>query len=588
MKKKRLAALAVAFALVLSLSVSVLALNGISIGDVIGLVDSVDMGSFPSYNETSWNALSIDERRSALEDATRAIKGTPHFDNDFLNTSQAYDYYQNLIKAGNSVNFVTAPVQSMYGVIMLERAGQADFGLGFYNDNGHSGGKFGDNTVADTLNNDFLDYIQKYPYVGQDTPSTAYKFSNGYYVDWEPLLLGSAPVTYVLDDISHSGKRYGLRFYLHDETGKIIDMVEHKGFNEYHPLIICDVCGGGLFDNFTITSDGNYYFDYYPWDYPHTKYKDVRQSSTYGFPWWSQYGAPTAEPVVTDPVATGTDENGNEIQFNINSDGVTYEGNTYNYNDDNSVTINGNTYHITVNPADVNEDYCNQFLQQVINNYYNYYGTDSTPFDDKDIISAVKSVFTSLETFRSYCYSQLKQIGDYIFDGFNSMRSSMKTIIDNLKDILKQLKEINKSVGELTEEQEEKNNSDWADLISLFKDKVGWSALDKSMRNIQTAFFGERAYTQSSTGEIQVQILQKNAAPLNSSMPELSITYMGQSYNLYSLVPYFGSDIEPIKQFISLFLWVGFILAVFRSIPSILGGVGGLQKNTHFMSGDGD
>ena len=588
MKKKRLAALAVALALVLSLSVSVLALNGISIGDVIGLVDSVDMGSFPSYNETSWNALSIDERRSALEDATRAIKGTPHFDNDFLNTSQAYDYYHNLIKAGNSVNFVTAPVQSMYGAIMLERAGQADFGFGFYNDNGHSGGKFGDNTVADTLNNDFLDYLQKRPYAGTGILTTAYKFSNGYYVDWEPLYLHAINGSLG----GHTAELYGLRFYLHDETGTIIEIYDNKGTTAYTPLVLCKKCGGNLFDNFTLTSKGTYYFDYYQWKSPHPDTYIKQKSNEYLFPWWGKYGDLVDEPVDPDtvgPKATGTDDNGNQIEFNINSDGVTYEGNTYNYNNDNSVTINGNTYYITVNPNDVNDDYYKQFLQQVINNYYNYYGTDSTPFDDKDIISAVKSVFTSLETFRSYCYSQLKQIGDYISDGFNSMRASLKKIIDRLDDIIKYLKDISKNVEELTEEQEEKNKSDWADLISDFKDKVGWASLDKSMRNIQTAFFGQREYSvHSETGEIQVQILQKNAAPLASSMPNLSITYMGQSYNLYSCVAYLGGDIEPIKQFISLFLWVGFILSVFRSIPSILGGVGALQKDTHFLSKDGD
>lgn len=578
MKKKRLAALAVALALVLSLSVSVLALTGMSLGEWISI--GFNKGDFPDYTYAEWESMSIDERRAALEAPVIKYRGTPHFTDDFLSDSKSsHNAYEGFV---NGYSVVGGVIPNIASSVYLETMGQADLRLGFYNDDYND-------TVAGELNYDFLDYIQKYPYVGQDTPSTAYKFSNGYYVDWEPLLIGSGPNNFAVGDVIHSCKKYGLRFYLHDETGKIIDMVDHKGFNAYTPLIICDICGGALFDNFTITYDGQYYFDYYPWDYPHTKYKDVRQSSTYGFPWWSQYGAPTAEPVVTDPVATGTDENGIEIQFNINSDGVTYEGNTYNYNDDNSVTINGNTYHITVNPADVNEDYYNQFLQQVINNYYNYYGTDSTPFDDKDIISAVKSVFTSLETFRSYCYSQLKQIGDYIFDGFNSMRSSMKTIIDNLKDILKQLKKINKSVGELTEEQEEKNKSDWADLISDFKDKVGWASLDKSMRNIQIAFFGQREYSvHSETGEIQVQILQKNAAPLASSMPNLSITYMGQSYNLYSCVAYFGGDIDPIKQFISLFLWVGFILSVFRSIPSILGGVGALQKDTHFLSKDGD
>lgn len=574
MNKKRFVALAVALALVLSLSVSVVAISVLSIGDILQIISMTDSSIYTEYSEQEWATLSPSERLSQLNFVISDQKGTSYLNenSDLINdASLSYDYYckltDNVGRQGVSANFGTK--------MQFELDGVADFGMGYYSGSGQ---------VADTLNDDFLDYIQKYPYVGQDTPSTAYKFSNGYYVDWDPLDLGSGGgFAYSIDGVTHKSERYGLRFYLHDETGKIIDMVDHKGFNAYTPLVICDVCGGALFDNFTITSEGQYYFDYHSWDKNHrTSYFEVVQSAKYQFPWWSQYGTPTEEPVVTDPVATGTDENGNEIQFNINSDGVTYEGNTYNYNDDNSVTINGNTYHITVNPADVNEEYYNQFLQQVINNYYNYYGTDAKPFDDKDIISAIKSVFSSLETFRSYCYSQLKQIGDYIFDGFSAMRSSLKKIIDRLDDIIKYLKDISKNVEELTEEQEEKNKSDWADLISDFKDKVGWDSLDKSMRNIQTAFFGQREYSvRSETGEIQVQILQKDAAPLASSMPNFSITYMGQSYNLYSCVAYLGGDIDSIKQFISLFLWVGFILSVFRSIPSILGGVASLQDHSN-------
>ena len=587
MKKKRLAALAVALALVLSLSVSVLALNGISIGDVIGLVDSVDMGSFPSYNETSWNSLSIDERRSALEDATRAIKGTPHFDNDFLNTSQAYDYYQNLIKAGNSVNFVTAPVQSMYGAIMLERAGQADFGLGFYNDNGHSGGKFGDNTVADSLNDDFLDYIQKYPYVGQDTPSTAYKFSNGYYVDWDPLDLGAGGVfSYAIDGVTHKSERYGLRFYLHDETGKIIDMVDHKGYNAYTPLLVCDVCGGALFDNFTITSEGQYYFDYHPWDKNHrTSYFEVVQSAKYQFPWWSQYGTPTEEPVVTDPVATGTDENGNEIQFNINSDGVTYEGNTYNYNDDNSVTINGNTYHITVNPADVNEDYYNQFLQQIINSYYNYYGTDETPFDGTDILTSLKSIFDSLEKFRSSCYTQLKETADYIFDGFNSMRSSLKTIIDKLKDIIDQLKDIGGALDDISEEKKQEYNTKWLEAIGKVKKKFCYDEIKANIDNCYNAMFNAE-YSETEQAEVIATYAYNDgsgADPIKKNgtfLPAITVEIFGQEYNLLSCIGSFTPYMDGIKDIISMFLIITFILSLFRSLPAMIGGVSSVVTST--------
>lgn len=575
MKKKRLAALAVAFALVLSLSASVLALTGITLGEFISM--GFNKGDFPDYTYAEWESMSIDERRSALESPVIKYRGTPHFTDDFLSdTKNSHNAYEGFV---NGYSVVGGVIPNITSSIYLEKKGQADLRLGFYNDD-YNG------TAAGELNNDFLDYIQKYPFSSVPlNGGTLCKFPNGYSISWEPIYNYShnpySPC--VVDGKSYIVYSSGVRLFLHNSDGVMIDKSTYcygldgsfYSVGSFAPGLYEDYHNCYLFDT-------NYFVIEF-FDVGNLAFK----SSKFSLPW--NYGVPTAEPVVTDPVATGTDENGNEIQFNINSDGVTYEGNTYNYNDDNSVTINGNTYHITVNPADVNEEYYNQFLQQVINNYYNYYGTDSTPFDDKDIISAVKSVFTSLETFRSYCYSQLKQIGDYISDGFNSMRASLKKIIDRLDDIIKYLKDISKNVEELTEEQEEKNKSDWFDLISDFKDKVGWASLDKSMRNIQTAFFGQREYSvHSDTGEIQVQILQKDAAPLASSMPNLSITYMGQSYNLYSCVAYLGGDIEPIKQFISLFLWVGFILSVFRSIPSILGGVGALQKDTHFLSKDGD
>ena len=568
MKKKRLAALAVAFALVLSLSVSAFALGGLSIGDFLQIVSSIDTSKYTEFNEQEWSTMTPAERAEQFNFVISDQKGTSNItsSSDFINDSDlSYRYYCDLIHPRSGVN---PSFGNLWAKTYLENNGLADFGMGYHNsDGGHSGGKFGDGTVADTLNDDFLNYMRNNPQ-NSDSSVVNYIFENG--------CSASLYVKYV-NRGAYNTWTWCLR--LVDSHGNVVFNDDEIQFTSrvHYGWIKCD------YESDAARALSKFYFDN---GFLYTYTLDGRLMEAVNL---QDY---LLSPCFVDDnsmPATGTDENGNEIQFNINSDGVTYEGNTYNYNDDNSVTINGNTYHITVNPADVNEDYYNQFLQQVINNYYNYYGTDSTPFDDKDIISAVKSVFTSLETFRSYCYSQLKQIGDYISDGFNSMRASLKKIIDRLDDIIKYLKDISKNVEELTEEQEEKNKSDWADLISDFKDKVGWASLDKSMRNIQTAFFGQREYSvHSDTGEIQVQILQKDAAPLASSMPNLSITYMGQSYNLYSCVAYFGGDIEPIKQFISLFLWVGFILSVFRSIPSILGGVGALQKDTHFLSKDGD
>lgn len=596
MKKKRLAALAVALALVLSLSVSAFALGGLSIGDFLQIVSSIDTSKYTEFNEQEWSTMTPAERLEQFNYVVSDQKGTSKIteNSDFINDSAlSYRFYCDLIHPRSGVN---PSFGNLWAKTYLENNGLADFGMGYHNsDGGHSGGKFADGTVADTLNDDFLDYIQDNELPRSDEISLV-SGSDGRYITWR--LVTNTDYEYrkfTKNDTVYRLCPYGFYLYLHSADGSVIDFLVYVW---------------GLPDTKLDSSTGSVGTFYPDYEVPKLDLTyDINTNVIYsvGFQHYSTGDVFVQIPSnckfvcpwdLTDPIemadspdipAVGVDENGNQIQFNINSDGVTYDGNTYNYNDDNSVTINGNTYYITVNPADVNEDYYNQFLQQIINNYYNYYNTDSTPFDGKDILTAVKSVFTSLETFRSYCYSQLKQIGDYIFDGFNSMRASLKKIIDRLDDIIKYLKDISKNVEELTEEQEEKNKSDWADLISDFKDKVGWASLDKSMRNIQTAFFGHREYSvHSDTGEIQVQILQKDAAPLASSMPNLSITYMGQSYNLYSCVAYFGGDIEPIKQFISLFLWVGFILSVFRSIPSILGGVGALQKDTHFLSKDGD
>lgn len=601
MKKKRLAAVAVALALVLSLSVSALALNGIGIGDFLQIVSSIDTSKYTEYNEQQWTTMTPAERAEQFNFVIPDQKGTSRIteNSNFINDSAlSYKYYCGLV---NNSLINQGLNNNLYSKTYLEFNGLADFGMGYYglNGNGHSSGKFGDGTVADTLNDDFLDYMQKNPYSGNGS-SNRYQFSNGYYVDYEPLLIGDWSdklVRIEIDGVVHHPLNYGLQFYLHDETGKIIDMTRITSiYSSPIVLIYCDVCQGELFRNFTVTADGKFYFDMPRWFYNYSEYRHIFQynntsdrSSELPFPWWDLYGAVDEEEPPLFP-AVGVDDDGNQIKLNVTSDGITYEGNTYQIdNSDHSVTIDGNKYYITVNPSDVDENYYNDFLQQVINNYYNYYNTDSKPFDGTDILTAIKSVFTSLETFRSYCYTQLKQLSDYVIGGFNSLGRSVSSVCKKLDDIISLLKEINKNVETITEEQEEKNKSDWADLISDFKDKVGWVSLDKSMHNIQTAFFGQRAYSvNSATGEIQVQIMQKNDVPIDSSMPELSIIYMGQSYNLYSLVPYFGGDIEPIKQFISLFLWVGFILSVFRSIPSILGGVGALQKDSHFLSKDGD
>lgn len=586
MKKKRLAAVAVALVIILSCGFCVFAVPALGIGDVISIIDSVDLGLYPSYNETGWNELSLDDRRTVLNNAISSLGGSSYLDDDFLNSSQAYDYYCYLIRGGNSIDFLTAPATTMFGELMLERAGQADFGLGFYKGGSHSGGKFGYGTVADTLNDEFLDYLQSNELPRSDEVRLV-SGSDGRYITWR--LVTNPDYEYTSYSMTINGVRYrcipyGFYLYLHDAEGTVVDFRKYcyalpdsdlpssmgsigtyrEGYEEPYLDITYRLSDNHL----VINAHANYVNDIKP----------VDTRKTLKCP-WILTDIEQSDPAIEDPSipVIGIDDNGNTIDLNINSDGVIYEGNTYNYNPDNSVTINGDTYYITVDPSKVDDDYYNQFLQQVINNYYNYYTSSPTEFDDTDIIKSLKSIFDSLERFRNDFYSYIRQIYNTVADGFNSMRSSASKIVTKLDTIIKQLKDINKELGELTEEQEQENLLSWLDLIEKFKKKVGWASLSQSVTNISSAFFGERVFTISQSGDISVDIVTKNSCQ-SSTMPSLYFEFMGVQYDLFSCVGSLGSEIETIKSFISLFLWVGFILSVYRSIPSIIGGVSAFEE----------
>ena len=545
MNKKFIAAFIAVF-LLLSCAASAFAVAGVSIGDIIGVISAIDASEYTKYNEQEWTTLTPAERAEQLNYVINHQKGTSHLNesSDLINDSaasfQAYDILTGNSSVGGALLGGDAS-SNMFMKIGLEQKGYADFGMGYYNSSGHSGGKFGDNTVADTLNNDFLDYLQKRPYAGTGIPTTAYKFSNGYYVDWEPLYLHAINGSLG----GHTAELYGLRFYLHDETGTIIEIYDNKGTTAYTPLVLCKKCGGNLFDNFTLTSKGTYYFDYYQWRSPHPDTYIKQKSNEYLFPWWGKYGDLVDGPVDPDtvgPKATGTDDNGNQIEFNINSDGVTYEGNTYNYNNDNSVTINGNTYYITVNPNDVNDDYYKQFLQQAINNYYNYYGTDSMPFDSTDILTALHSIFNSLEKFRSDCYSHLKQLSNYIVDGFNSMRSSLNSIIKRLDEIIKQLKGLG-GMSDMTDEE-----------FANYQKKLETAVNARFLPVIELKDLVEKALE----------------AYKNNSMSQINFDYNGRSYSIDFSTWFTSENLQAIRFLMAAFIYVSYAFNTFRRIPSYI------------------
>ena len=597
MNKKFIAAFIAVF-LLLSCAASAFALTGLSIGDLLQIASSIDTSKYTEYNEQQWATMTPAERSEQFNFVISDQKGTSKIteNSDFINDSDlSYRYYCDLIHPRSGVN---PSFGNLWAKTYLENNGLADFGMGYHNSDGHHGGGGSGgrrDTVADTLNDDFLDYMQENPYSGIGS-SNRYQFSNGYYVDYEPLLIGDWSdklVRIEIDGVVHHPLNYGLQFYLHDETGKIIDMTRITSiYSSPIVLIYCDVCQGELFRNFTVTAEGKFYFDMPHWYYNYSEYRHIFQynntsdrSSELPFPWWDLYGSVDEEEPPLFP-AVGVDDDGNQIKLNVTSDGITYEGNTYQIdNSDHSVTIDGNKYYITVNPSDVDENYYNDFLQQVINNYYNYYNTDSKPFDGTDILTAIKSVFTSLETFRSYCYSQLKQIGNYIVDGFNSMRSSLKTIVDKLKDIIKQLKDIGGTLEEISEEQKQEYSTKWLEAIGKVKKKFCYDEIKANIDNCYNAMFNAE-YTETEQAEVIATYAYNDgsgAEPIKKNgtfLPAITVEIFGQEYNLLSCIGSFTPYMDGIKDIISMFLIITFVISLFRSLPAMIGGVSSVVTST--------
>ena len=382
--------------------------------------------------------------------------------------------------------------------------------------------------------------------------------------------------------VTHRFDHYMMRFYLHDETGKIINMTS----NNPNSFICawswrCNVCQQlPIFDNFTIVEGGKYTVDYLVADGKHPQ--EYGTSSAFNLPWYNLYGEPeqVETPVVSIPL-TLTDDNGNTINATKEGDYITYEGNSYTYNNsDNSVNIGGNTYYYSYNYGNMNDDYLRQFFEYLINKLNENNGNDNK-FDPSSILAALQSIYDKLRDVITNIQLTGDTIANNLWGGFNNLSNK-------LDQILEQLKKLNKEVAEQTKEEEEKNALAWLNLINDFKKKVGWSALESSIENIKTVFFGDRVFTETENGGVDVDIITEEQEVIKSKLPDLyiSLTIAGKpyKYNLYDCVGSLGGGIATIKLFISSFLWMGFIVSVFRSIPSILGGVASLQDSSNSVT----
>ena len=518
-----------------------------SVAIIVSFTAPVFAATRPNYSLDEWQALTREEIYNLMVETCADNGGTYKGTVNDINGMGGYALY----RCYRSLNGFDTTAGSINGVpistgdpasakFMLSQRGLADFGDGNYKDNGHSS-----NSFSEEMNDRFDEYQQEYPYAGVND-YICYKFKNGYYITWEPLQGGQYGYGFGVGTATHLKYTYSLRFYLHNESGKIIEI----STDSYDGPISCPDCNTTPYHNFTILPDGKFSYDA-----ERTGWVHIGDLATYThtFPWYSTYGdgeedKPTVTPV---PITLYNIDNGDTINAYREGDSINYNNTYYDYGD--TVTIGGSTYSVYYDYRDMSEGYLNEFYNYVYNYYYDNIGTDYN-FDDSAILEALRAIYDKLQAI------------------FNKLQAGFTNVSKKLDTIIKQLKTVNASLDEMTEKDKEDSKALWLELLKDFKTKISYEQIEAGMNNIQTAFFAKRDYSTNEKGAVTV-VIEKDDVVLPSSLPQLTVEIMGRKYRLYDCVGSLGSEIDTIRGFIGFFLVVGFIVMLFRSAPSVIGGV---------------
>lgn len=485
-----------------------------------------------AFTEDEWFAMTSQQRNAYFNAVVKKNGGSaPTFSFDSrVGSYMAYKFYCDLYNG------------KLNAKMSLQWLGLVDFNLKIGNPPNHGGDGFGGHRKD--IDEQFEEYEKDYPYAGVND-SICYKFSNGYYITWDYVMGGQYGMNFGMPDGStHSKYTYQIRFYLHDESGKMIESCHN-----YDSGISCPSCFESAFHNFTILPNGRYGYDYENNGWVHHADWGYQEHT---FPWYDRYGEgeedePTVIPV---PITLYDIDTGDTINAFREGDNINYNNNYYNYGD--TVTIGDNTYTTYYNFNNMPQNYQNDFYNYITNYYINNNYGNEIDFDDSEILSALGSIYSKLQAI------------------FTKMNAGFNNVVKVLKDILKQLKDVNASLDDITEKDKEESKALWLELISDFKKKISYDDIETGINNIQTAFFAKRDFSTSDDGTLIVEIKDKNDVVTPSTLPNLSVTLFGQQYKLYGCVASLGAEIETIKGFIGLFLVVGFLIMLFRSAPGVI------------------
>lgn len=388
---------------------------------------------------------------------------------------------------------------------------------------------------------------------------TIYKFDDGCYLTMEYVRTGVQELNFYWN--MQTFPVYNLVFKLYDSSGGLTSSGTYThGFyyHNWYPQLPLYSPGGSPVQNFKLYAD-EYYFTFLRYGADGEPYKLFEVSASCN----NMYSAcPYLYEVISMHAGNGGEsfEFSDEEDIPLIPDGdgkfISPDGRSFTINPDGTVTDeDGNTYQFDV---DFWDDIYNEFkfiLEQEINNYEENNSTDLS-----GVLAWLKKI-----------YSKLSDIFEALYNN----------ILEVLKDIRDYLKQIAQDVSDLTEQQQEDEKTNWLNAIQKLKNKIGYDQLLDNINIIKSDIFGERTATYSNEGRAAVSYVNSDGVSVVAEIaPHIHFTFMGRTYDLFESIGSIPADtMNVVKEIISAFLWIGFFLSLFRSAPSILGGVGALMPS---------
>lgn len=206
--------------------------------------------------------------------------------------------------------------------------------------------------------------------------------------------------------------------------------------------------------------------------------------------------------------------------------------------------------------------------------FENYFPEDTTPptFDNSSVEAALGSIFDYLQYETNKISGTLSGIGKYLSDSLmwglqmviNNIRSKIQEMITAIGD---KINEVKVGIGSIIDNIE--------DFVDYIKEPIDKQAIDEALE-------GTTLYSVSTIGSSIKNIF----SDYFDSIPQIDTLVFNIPYTILTKSGFITVDFSwysgirsSVLPWIVGFLYAGFALALFRSIPSIIHGVSGvLQK----------